>query len=103
MAELLLASPDERRVIVDRMPDDPLVSHSLPFRQPVSGTGKWHVSYADAGVAEPPDWVVDPALTPACGSRTVQLDLEAQPVKPRPGSGRWEHEYKVCANCLRLT
>lgn len=74
---------------------------SLPFRPPpVSGKGKWHVSYADANSFKSPEWVVSPERTPACGSPTFGLDPEGLSITPDVGDRISQYEDRLCGNCV---
>lgn len=87
-----------RAVAIANLP----VVNSRPFRAPVVGKGKWHTSYADVSGCVMPPWVVDPERSPACGSRSVKLDLESEAFYTTVGEQRSEHTDRLCGNCVRI-
>jgi hypothetical protein len=68
----------------------------LPYHPPARGSGKWHIRQGDTGFSI---WGSPDAA--ACGA-TAELDLNADPLRPRgteqtiPGDGR------LCLRCLKI-
>jgi hypothetical protein len=78
------------------------VVNSRPFRPPSAGKGKWHTSYADVPKCDMPPWVTNPARSPACGSRTVELDPASEAFYPEVGQRRLDYTDRLCGNCIRI-
>ncbi len=93
-----LEESERRRVIADLR----TISHARPFRRPIAGKGKWHTSYADVEGSAIPEWVTNAARTPACGNRTVELNLLSEPFYPALGEKRSKYTDRLCGNCLRI-
>jgi hypothetical protein len=82
--------------------DRPII-RLLPFRPPVSGKGKWHVSHADAYGATPTEYAGDPTISTACGQGTVELNPKGKALSPSVGDQISKYTDRLCGTCLALT
>lgn len=79
------------------------IATPLPFRPPISGQGKWHVSIAENTKTVPDKIASGSRSKPACGSSTVELDLAGETLIPKKGHLNSKYQDRLCGKCLRLT
>jgi len=91
----------EQKRRAEELANKPVIN-SRPFWEPITGKGKWHTSYADVPGCVMPPWVRDPQRSPACGSRTVELEPTSEPFYTTVGERRSKYADRLCGNCVRI-